>query len=134
MENKCLCIVDDDDVFQYLALKAVEQVSFELRVITFLDGEKAYKFIQENSNNIEKLPDIILLDINMPYMDGWSFVKEYIKLKPKLSKKIDIYMVSSSVDESDIKKANSISEISDYIIKPVTPDKIEELILLAPDY
>ncbi|PLB17916.1 MAG: Two-component response regulator [Flavobacteriaceae bacterium FS1-H7996/R] len=77
---------------------------------------------------MEALPDVILLDLNMPVMDGWEFLEEFISLKPKLEKKIPIYIVSSSNDPADIMKAKSISEVTDFIIKPVTEAKFVEMI------
>jgi CheY-like chemotaxis protein len=55
-------------------------------------------------------------------------MEEYVKLKPKLGKKITIYMVSSSVDPVDIDRAKKISEITDYIIKPITQDQLTYII------
>ena len=65
------------------------------------------------------LPDIILLDINMPVMDGWQFMELFALLNPTLSKKIDVYMVSSSINKADIKRAKAITDISDFIVKPL---------------
>lgn len=128
MKNKFLCIVDDDDVFQFLTIKAIKKIDDDLKVVAFSDGEKACTYLKENTDNPQRLPDVILLDINMPYMDGWSFIEEYIRLKPKLEKTIYIYMISSSVDPVDIERAERISEISDYIIKPVTTDALAQII------
>lgn len=61
-------------------------------------------------------------------MDGFRFMEEYIKIKPRVGKKITIYMVSSSVDLNDIEKAKGISEISDYIIKPIKRGQLKEII------
>ncbi|EPR70725.1 two-component response regulator [Winogradskyella psychrotolerans RS-3] len=63
----------------------------------------------------------------MPIMDGFQFMEEYVKIKPKLSKKITIYMVSSSVDPVDIERAKNISDISDYIIKPIKAGQLQEI-------
>ncbi len=63
----------------------------------------------------------------MPIMDGWDFLKEYVLIKPKLSKKIIIYLVSSSIHDTDIKRAKQIGEVTDYVIKPVTRDKFIEI-------
>jgi CheY-like chemotaxis protein len=65
----------------------------------------------------------------MPIMDGWQFLEEYVTLKPNLSKKITVFMISSSVDPTDLERAKKISEVSDYIVKPITPDALKEIIL-----
>jgi CheY-like chemotaxis protein len=64
----------------------------------------------------------------MPYMDGWEFLEEYATLKSRLSKKIIIYVVSSSVSELDINRAKRISDVTDYIVKPITISKFNEVI------
>lgn len=114
-----ICIVDDDDVYKFTVVRTLESLDLKKKIKVFSDGEQAYSFLISNLNNNEELPDVILLDINMPIMDGFQFMQEYIKIKPKVGKKITIYMVSSSVDPLDMEKAKKISEISDYIIKPI---------------
>lgn len=127
-KNFNFCIVDDDDIYQFTIKKTIQSLNYAKSVLAFSDGEEALQFMMDNISNEEELPDIILLDINMPIMDGFQFMDEFIKIKPKLSKKITIYMASSSVDETDIKKAHQISEISDYIIKPIKQGKIKSII------
>ncbi|WP_299252018.1 response regulator [uncultured Lacinutrix sp.] len=126
--NFNFCIVDDDDIYQFTIKKTIESLNLAKKIIAFSDGEEALDFMIKNLNNDEELPDVILLDINMPIMDGFQFMEEYIQIKPKLDKKITIYMVSSSVDQTDIDRANRISDVSDYIIKPIKPGKIKSII------
>ena len=92
----------------------------------FDDGEKAIRFITSalDKDDIGVLPDVIFLDINMPIMDGWEFLEEYLRLKPRIGKKIVIYVVSSSIDMRDLDRARSISEVSDYIIKPISNKRL----------
>ena len=85
------------------------------------------EFLIDNLDNNEELPDVIFLDINMPIMDGFQFMEEYARIKPKLNKKITIYMVSSSVDPVDMERAKNITEISDYIIKPIKAGQLQEI-------
>jgi CheY-like chemotaxis protein len=96
--------------------------------LIFSDGERAINFLKDTSERPEQLPDIIFLDINMPIMDGWQFLEAYIRLKPTIGKTITIYMVSSSVDPADTERTKYISELSDYIVKPITPEQFKDLI------
>ncbi|SFA76479.1 response regulator [Algoriphagus aquimarinus] len=123
-----ICIVDDDDIYQFMVTKTLESLGLAKKIIAFSDGEEALNFMVENLNNENELPDIILLDINMPIMDGFQFMEEYVKLIPKVSKSIVIYIVSSSVDPVDIERAKNISAISGYIIKPTKPGELKSLI------
>lgn len=123
-----ICIIDDDDVYQFTVTRTIEANKLAKKILVFSDGEQAIQFLVDNVANNENVPDVIFLDINMPIMDGWQFLEEYVKIKPRIGKRITIYMVSSSVDPVDVERAKKISELSDYIIKPVTPNKLKDII------
>ncbi|SFZ92079.1 Response regulator receiver domain-containing protein [Flaviramulus basaltis] len=123
-----ICIVDDDEIYQFTVIKTIESLKLEKKILVFSDGEEAFSFMLDNIKKEHELPDIILLDINMPIMDGFQFMDEYVKIKPNLDKKIVIYMVSSSVDPIDIQRAKNIFDVSDYIIKPINPGELKTII------
>lgn len=128
MSNK-ICLVDDDRIFRSTTKKALEKENLADEILTFSDGEEAFEYFEKNADNEVNLPDTVFLDLNMPYMDGWDFLEEYFHLKPKISKEITIYIVTSSVSEIDYSKAKATSLISGYITKPVPIRKFKELIL-----
>ncbi len=123
-----ICVIDDDQVYQYTVTRTIEVQKLAKKILVFSDGEEAIQFLIDNVANNENVPDVIFLDINMPVMDGWQFLEEYVRIKPTIGKKVTIYMVSSSVDPVDLERAKKISEISDYIIKPVTPNRLKDII------
>jgi len=112
-----ICVIDDDEIYQFTIVKILESIKVDKKIRLFSDGEEALDFMVDNVSKDDELPDVIFLDINMPIMDGFQFMEEYIKLK--MNKKITVYMVSSSVDPVDMERAKKISEISDYIVKPI---------------
>lgn len=123
-----VCIVDDDDIYQFTMVKTLKSLRLAENIMTFSDGEEALDFMLDNLHNDKELPDVIFLDIDMPIMDGFQFMEEYVKLKPSLGKKITIYMVSSSVDPVDIERAKKISEIADYMVKPITHNQLRNIV------
>jgi CheY-like chemotaxis protein len=123
-----LCIVDDDDIFQYITQKVVEKTELVKTIKVFSNGLEAINFIDSALSNHDVLPDVILLDLNMPILDGWGFLEEYIIRKPRIGKIITIYIVSSSIDPVDIERAKTISEVTDFVVKPLTQDKLIELV------
>jgi CheY-like chemotaxis protein len=122
-----ICIVDDDNIYQFTVVKTLELLDFEKKIVVFSDGEEALEFLLSKLDENDEIPDVIFLDINMPIMDGFQFMEEYGKIKSQLGKKTTIYMVSSSVDPVDIEKAKRISDVSDYIIKPIKPGKLKSV-------
>lgn len=120
-------IVDDDKVFVFLAKKIIKSVSTDVDFKSFEDGMAIFEYLKEIISKPELLPDIIFLDLNMPVMDGWEFLKEYVLLHEKIEKKIPVYLVSSSISPHDIERAKNISVVSDFIIKPLRREKIVEL-------
>lgn len=124
-------IIDDDTIYQFMLTRIINQHKLAESILSFLDGEKAIEYLIENKTKDDKIPDILFLDVNMPIMDGWMFIEEYARIKTEITKKIVVFMLSSSVDPLDIERAGKISEISNYIIKPI---KIEEVIRIFDNY
>lgn len=125
---KTLTLVDDDDIFVFLTTKTIEQTDLVDLIKVFGNGLDALNFLKKNKGRVEALPEIILLDLSMPIMNGWQFLDEYTKLNPVIGKEITIYICTSSISPADIERATTISAVSDYIIKPITKDKLIELI------
>ncbi|NHN24690.1 response regulator [Flavobacterium jejuense] len=125
---KNLTLIDDDDVFVFLTKKTIEKTNLVSLIRVFGNGVDALNFLKENKNNFDVLPEIILLDLSMPIMNGWQFLEEYTKLNPKMGKNITIYICSSSISQDDITRAKSINEVTDYLIKPISKDKLIDLI------
>ncbi|WP_299221570.1 response regulator [uncultured Aquimarina sp.] len=129
--TKSVCIIDDDNMYVNLVSKIIELKKLSEKVIVFNNGKEALDFfiksIQEAEEN--SVPQVIFLDLNMPIMDGWEFLEEFTKIKDKISKKIDLYVVSSSIDTRDIDRAKSIKVVSDYLTKPIHLDDFEKILV-----
>lgn len=119
-----VCIIDDDDIYKFTITKTIESTGLVNKIIDFGDGEEALDYLLETAADTTELPDIILLDVNMPVMDGWDFLEVYHEKKGELNKNIIIFMISSSIDERDVDRAKQISELTDYIVKPINRDKV----------
>ena len=121
-------LIDDDQIFQFITDSTLKRINPNISIEKYYDGEQGINSIKERLDTPETLPDIVMLDINMPFMNGWDFLKEYHMINHKIQKNIHIYMLTSSDDPDDIEKAKKISELSGYLIKPVTEVELEVLI------
>lgn len=122
-------MIDDDNIYQYTAKVLLQSTGMIGQIYAFFNGLEALNFFIDNKDsNVEILPDVIFLDINMPVMNGWKFLEEYQKICQSLAKPIVVYVVSSSVDTDDMVKSRSFSAVTDYLIKPVNRTKFIELI------
>jgi CheY-like chemotaxis protein len=117
-------IIDDDPIHQRIAQLMIQKQQLFDEIKSFTNATHAVSFLDENAENTEALPDVILLDLNMPIMDGWGFLEEYRTLLPKLAKAIKIFIVSSSVDEKDMLRSQTYSYVKGFISKPLSPDII----------
>ena len=128
MKFNQIFVVDDDKIHHFMIKKLLQNNQIEVNPSFFENGFDAINGLKNCINNGEKLPDLILLDINMPILDGWQFLEEYIKLKDRLEKDIAIYIISSSDNTVDVDRAKDFkSEISDYYLKPVTVEAIKSI-------
>ncbi|HEY8938002.1 MAG TPA: response regulator [Cyclobacteriaceae bacterium] len=123
-----IAIVDDDDTFQFITSKALRSLSSGNKIMQFSSGVEAVRYLADHAHNADQLPDVLLVDINMPVLDGWMVLDEFKSLKAQLQKKIAFYMVSSSIDEMDVNRAKDDSAVRDYIIKPISIEKYKELL------
>ncbi|MDZ4664828.1 MAG: response regulator [Bacteroidota bacterium] len=126
-------IVDNDPIFAFIEKKILEETNLVNQIRIFNNGLKALDFIKLNAKKRELLPDIILLDLNMPVMNGWEFLDEYIGVKHTLEKKITIYVVAHSLTDTDKERINNINEVSNFIIKPMTKEKFEKIVKALKD-
>lgn len=123
-----VCIIDDDIVYQFTARKFLERINEVSKIMIFSNGLEASQKIITTSTKPDELPDIIFLDIRMPIMDGWTFLENFKSVKPSISKTITIYMVSSSPEARDREKALAYSEVTGYLVKPLTLTVFKEKI------
>jgi CheY-like chemotaxis protein len=127
MNNALICVIDDDPIYQIITKKIINKTNSQKRIISFQNGAEAIEFLVGNIHKPEELPNIILLDIDMPVMDGWDFIISFKKISRMISKKIFIYIVSSSIAESDKQKAKIFEEIDGYFSKPLTLENFKEI-------
>jgi CheY-like chemotaxis protein len=126
--RKNVLVVDDDPVFKLIARKLFER-SGDFFEVTFAEnGLEAIELLRATIETKAKpVPEIILLDIEMPIMNGWGFMEEFVKLPAEETQNISVYTVSSSIAQEDKNKTASYPQIKAYITKPLTVDIIKNI-------
>lgn len=121
-------LIDDDEMFNFINLKTMEKVAFAQHVKTFDNAAAALDELRILSNsNPGEFPDIIFLDINMPEMNGWDFLDELTKFSEVLLENCKVFMLTSSIDQNDVKKAKDYKMVNDFISKPLTTGRLQLL-------
>lgn len=122
-------IIEDDEITAFLIPKVLEQSGAFQQTRIFENGQPALAYLKKALKQNQPLPDLILLDINMPVMDGWDFLNEINQ--SHMLKNIPVVMLTSSIHEADIQKSKSYQNVIGYITKPLEPEKVQDIIKLV---
>lgn len=131
MIKKVLC-VDDDMVTLAIFKRILGKAQTIEKIETAINGQEALDLLINMQQNQVPLPDIILLDLNMPVLDGWSFVEKFQQVFPDNHSGLKIMIVTSSIDPEDQSKAKQYDFIVDYVTKPFGVEFLEKLNQLKP--
>lgn len=121
-----ILIIDDDPTSIFLAKLLLGRSGLFDKITAYHNPVDALLFIQEQIDG-NLLPQIILLDINMPLLDGWGLLEELAPFYLRLSTRNSIYMLTSSTDISDINRAKEHPLVTDILCKPLAVEKILEI-------
>ena len=122
---KRIVLIDDDPTTNTLNKMIIERSELVDEVVMFEQAEQALFFLKGEGMNQKQ--SLILLDINMPLMDGWDFLDEYMKLNgTRRSEKI--VLLSSSIDPVDISRAEEFEKVSEFKSKPLSVEMLTNLV------
>ena len=121
-------IIDDDDLFIMITRNNIRKASAQIETEVFHDGQESMDCLVARTSTSEQLPDIILLDLNMPIADGWSFLTNYARLDAGVRNKINVYVCTSSIDPKDVHRAKEFEDVKDFKEKPLSTEVILEIL------
>jgi CheY-like chemotaxis protein len=119
MKKKNVLLVDDDQIFNLLNQKTLQTLGIVGEIHTARNGSEALDLINQYYTGSRPLPEVILLDLNMPIMDGFGFIEAFHRLNIPSAQKPLIIIVTSSDNAQDLKRAKDLG-IKNYLTKPLT--------------
>lgn len=127
LQDLTIMIVDDDDDYCFIAEIIFKKAGIGNQCIKASNGSEALEKLLEISAKGEKIPEVILLDLKMPVMDGFQFLEE-VRNKPDLDlSQAKVYVSTSSILPKDKEKAFTYS-ITGFIPKPITKEILKNLL------
>ena len=120
-------LVDDNDTDNFIHKRVIELTGFANNIIVKNSGKSALEYLETNKDSIDKLPDIIFLDINMPIVDGFVFLFEYENFPDKLKDKCKVVILSSSDNKRDIDRIVDNEYVINFITKPLSEEALADL-------
>ncbi|MCC9167874.1 response regulator [Pontibacter harenae] len=119
-------IVDNDHISNFLVESMMLLEDAALDISIFMSGTRALEALRLGGNS--SVPDLILLDLDMPVMDGWDFLDAMATHTPKLYKKCSIYILTSSLDSTYINRVVDYPMVSGIIQKPAKAEEMRQLV------
>ena len=120
-------IVDDTKIDRYIASTVMKKHFFSREIMEFDMATKAIMYLEENQNNPQMLPQVTILDVRMPEMDGFQFLEKLSQLPAMVSQSCCIIMLSSSLDPSDLERAQQNAIVKMFLNKPLNKTNLEQI-------
>ncbi|QQT24658.1 response regulator [Sphingobacterium spiritivorum] len=125
IETLRIAIVDDDIIFRLIFSKMLENFSeLPVQVQVFENGLEALNYFRLYQHEEDKLPHILFVDIDMPFLSGWEMMDEIMQEGINFVLHIPVYILSSSTSTTDKQKIHNYVFINEYIEKPITKDRL----------
>ncbi len=121
-----ILLVDDDKTTNFVNQLLLEDMEVTRQVLVSLNGLQALELLRQVCNN-SSCPELILLDINMPVMNGFEFLKAYQGLEFAHKQSVIIVMLTTSLNPKDIEQIN-LFPIKGFLSKPLTEEKVRALL------
>lgn len=127
MKVNCLMLIDDDETTNFINELMISEMGITDQILQAQNGKEGLDLLLKQVEEKKCLPEIILLDINMPVMDGFEFLEEYQKLDIPGKSSVVIVMLTTSLHPTDMERTKQAG-ITDYINKPLKENSIRQIL------
>ena len=125
-----IVLVDDNETTSFLNNRLLNRLAIAEQVRTFTRAEEAYEFLwgaSRQSNDAEHLPELVFVDLKMPGMDGFEFLKHYDSLPQEVKSRTVMAVLTTSMDAADTARVSQFKDV-EYLTKPLTEEKMQKLL------
>jgi CheY-like chemotaxis protein len=125
--KKSVLLVDDSNIDNFINQKVMSSLGLVREIHTALNGEQALQVFNQYQNGVIAIPDVILLDLNMPVMDGFGFIQAFQSLNFPHKENVLIIVLTSSSNSDDMNRVKQLG-IKHYLTKPLTQESIQSIL------
>lgn len=119
----CVLLIDDDEATNFYHTIILEEELADLPIHSVRSAKEGLDFLLSKGDYADlPQPGIIFLDLNMPGMSGWDFVKKYNDLSKEIQDRSVVVMLSTSINPDDKERAAQIPLVKEFVNKPLTPE------------
>lgn len=122
-----IVLVDDDQIFNFIHQKVIEQLATSIPVCTFQSSQDALTFFEQMKKTNDRNKTVVFLDINMPFFNGFEVLNKLIN-EGVSSENLLFYVVSSTLNEKEIERALSYEMVKGFYSKPLTKEIITDIL------
>lgn len=127
MKKRHVMLIDDNNIDCFIANRIIVNSQISDRVSLQNSAVEALEYMDEVKDNADDFPDLILLDVAMPVMDGFAFLDDIAKFQQVQNGTCIVVMLTSSANDKDIDKSKTYAYVKDYFVKPLTVEMLERL-------
>jgi len=122
-------LIDDSDIDNMVNKHILSRNNIAENILVFTTANDALVYLENNKGETDPtiIPSVILLDINMPIMNGFGFLVEFEKMDKTLLEKITVIMLTSSVDPNDIRRSKEFTTVKSFISKPLSLEHLNAI-------
>ncbi|MBL7857051.1 MAG: response regulator [Cyclobacteriaceae bacterium] len=120
-------LIDDSDIDLFIQRRFLEVYNFSDKLIQYKSAEDALGWLRDLDGNSNEAPDVIFLDLNMPEIDGFSFLESFKQLPNEVRDNCKIVVLTSSNSTKDRDQAFTFTNVVQFITKPLKQKDIEDL-------